>query len=227
MQALCPQHREKTVTAGCSHEPCNALHKQSRCSRRFSVSHPHKENCVQLINYAFKRINDKNAIIRLAKDNGRSIHILFIDKSARRKHNVRCVCLSEIICMCMYVSSLTLKSIFYFLYFFVCLLLLLTNTVFWKCSMSDVTKGSGTIPGFETSDRCLFHHRRPCHRPTALHRPLNKRKVQQSIRFSGKLKAVISAEDCNPRLNMQSDNCARLPHWSEIDGIMRGLQRGN
>lgn len=122
MRALCPQHREKTVTAGCSHEPCNALHKQSRCSRRFTVSHPHKENCVQLINYAFKRRNDKNAIIRLAKDNGRSIHVLFIDKSGRRKHNVRCVCLSEIICMCTYVSSLTLKSSFYF---FVCLLLFL------------------------------------------------------------------------------------------------------
>lgn len=59
--------------------------------QRFSASHPHKENCVQLINHAFKRINDRNAIIPLTKDNGRSIDVLFTGKSSRRAQNIRCV----------------------------------------------------------------------------------------------------------------------------------------
>lgn len=81
--------------------------------------------------------------------------------------------------------------------------------------MCDVTKGSGTMLRCETSDGCLFYPWQPCQRPTA-------HKVLQSIRISWKLHAAISAEDCNPRLNMQSDNCVLL----QI-GIMRGLRYEN
>lgn len=75
-----------------------------------------------------------------------------------------------------------------------------------KYSMCDVTKGSGT--GFKTSDLFLFHPWRHVTDPLLFIASFTHTRgpVKQ------KIKAAIFAEDCNGRLNMQSDNCARLPH---------------
>lgn len=63
---------------------------------------PQKKNCVQLINYALNRINEKNSVIRVPKHKGRSTNILFRGKQFKHQ-----MCL--VVCMCTFISRVTLN----------------------------------------------------------------------------------------------------------------------